>query len=193
MLLKQEESTPGMGLNNLKEFNLVNGESPNPNNTVNTKAIQQSPKEKSTSLILTSSALSLQIETKESNGHYAEKITVSIHVPNTLAEESQDIDSLSGTLVGNWRKYRGILLALQSSLIFSITALLVKQLKDHNPITIALWRYQGALWPGLVCFTYHRFYGVEKESISDTIYPLTKTKQLKTFGLLMVIHRISKI
>jgi hypothetical protein len=151
--------------------------------------VSESPKEKSTSLILTSSSLSLQIETKEINGNYAEKITLNIiHPPPVVVPEDED-----EVLVKGWRKYRGIVLALQSSLIFSITALLVKQLKDHNPITIALWRYQGALWPGLLALAYHRTSGPEKEKVAETIFPPTTRKKLKMLLLLIVRTMIRTI
>lgn len=42
-----------------------------------------------------------------------------------------------------FRRYRGMLLALLSSLIFSLTALLVKKLEGYHPFSIALWRFQG--------------------------------------------------
>ena len=56
-----------------------------------------------------------------------------------------------------WGKYTGLLLALLSSLVFSISALLVKYLPHYNPITIALWRFQGALWPALPFFACHQY------------------------------------
>jgi len=87
-----------------------------------------------------------------------------------------------------WQKYRGILLAFTSSLIFSFTALLVKQLHGHNPITIALWRYQGALWPGIACFIFHRNFGSEKEkeNILEPITPFNEASKQKMLFVLLV-------
>ncbi|OXA51017.1 hypothetical protein Fcan01_14114 [Folsomia candida] len=47
------------------------------------------------------------------------------------------------------RRYRGMLLALLSSLIFSLGALVAKKLHHFHPFSIAFWRFQGAFLPVL--------------------------------------------
>jgi hypothetical protein len=47
-------------------------------------------------------------------------------------------------------RYKGMLLALVSSVMFSLSALLVKFLKSYHPVTIALWRIQGAFLPSIL-------------------------------------------
>ncbi|CAG7834662.1 unnamed protein product [Allacma fusca] len=56
-----------------------------------------------------------------------------------------------------WLKYRGFLFTLLSSLCFSITALLVKLLKDYDPINVALWRFQGAFLPAIPLLLFWRY------------------------------------
>lgn len=84
------------------------------------------------------------------------------------------------------RRYRGMLLALLSSLIFSLTALLVKKLDGYHPFSIALWRFQGALIPALPLIIHTRYFTKVGEKVFDRIWPWTIGKNLGMFGLVFL-------
>lgn len=85
-----------------------------------------------------------------------------------------------------FRRYRGMLLALLSSLIFSLTALLVKKLEGYHPFSIALWRFQGAFLPALPLIIHTRFFTKLGEKMMDRIWPWTNAKNMGMFGLVLL-------
>lgn len=84
------------------------------------------------------------------------------------------------------RRYRGMLLALLSSLIFSLTALLVKKLEGYHPFSIALWRFQGAFLPALPLIIHTRYFSKLGEKMMDRIWPWTDAKNIGMFGLVLL-------
>lgn len=84
------------------------------------------------------------------------------------------------------RRYRGMLLALLSSLIFSLTALLVKKLEGYHPFSIALWRFQGALVPAIPIIIHARYFSKIGEKVLERIWPLTETKNMSMFSLVLL-------
>ncbi|CAL8107669.1 unnamed protein product [Orchesella dallaii] len=88
------------------------------------------------------------------------------------------------------RRYRGMLLALLSSLIFSLTALLVKKLEGYHPISIALWRFQGALLPAVPLIIHKLYFSKLGNKVFDRVWPWSNLKNLGMFGLVLVKEKI---
>ncbi|CAL8110064.1 unnamed protein product [Orchesella dallaii] len=84
------------------------------------------------------------------------------------------------------RRYRGMLLALLSSLIFSLTALLVKKLEGYHPISIALWRFQGALLPAVPLIIHKLYFSKLGNKVFDRVWPWSNLKNLGMFGLVLL-------
>ncbi|OXA52147.1 hypothetical protein Fcan01_13029, partial [Folsomia candida] len=120
--------------------------------------------------------------------------------------EEQLSDSVGGEELHFFSRYRGMLLALLSSFMFSLTSMLVKFLESYDPVTIALWRFQGALLPSVVFLVFkltkerysnalesnseNRKEFVSKQSprasLLDSLYPPTDKKRLKMLMLVLV-------
>ena len=64
-------------------------------------------------------------------------------------------------------KYRGFFFTIMSSLCFSLTAVVVKKLHAYHPVTVALWRFQGAFLPALPLILCHHFGEKKKEKSVD--------------------------
>ncbi|CAL8111788.1 unnamed protein product [Orchesella dallaii] len=85
-----------------------------------------------------------------------------------------------------WRKYRGILLALASSLIFTVSAILVKKLDTFDPFNTAFYKFQGALIPAIPLLLQKRFCSKKGSAVTERVWPLTERQKLKAFGLVLL-------
>lgn len=95
-------------------------------------------------------------------------------------------------------RYRGMLFALLSSFMFSLTSMLVKFLQErHSPLTIALWRFQGALIPALILMVWklgNERYSKQNQKIGEvhgmsflsSVYPPRDKSKAKMLGLVLV-------
>lgn len=84
------------------------------------------------------------------------------------------------------RRYRGMLLALLSSLIFSLGALVAKKLHHFHPFSIAFWRFQGAFLPVLPIIMHKVCILDQADKIMLGVWPLNRGKNLGLFSLVLV-------
>lgn len=85
-----------------------------------------------------------------------------------------------------FRKYRGMLLAILSSFIFSVSALLVKKLESYDPFNSALYKFQGALLPAIPLLLQKYYCSRKGPKVVQAVWPLTEPSKAKTFGLVLV-------
>src|SRR4051812_34426563 len=91
----------------------------------------------------------------------------------TAKESSKNCRTKANSLYQRYRKrYLGIGLALISSILFPLAALLVKALVQYHPYNVALWRFQGVVWPSLLMTCYHEC--LKKEDIFRPLLPPTE-------------------
>ena len=92
--------------------------------------------------------------------------------PDVLSEEEEE--GLDSCII----KYRGIFFTLMSSICFSLTAVVVKYLQAYDPVSIALWRFQGSFLPAVPIMIHRRYCkknntsedeADEKMSVSETV------------------------
>jgi hypothetical protein len=84
------------------------------------------------------------------------------------------------------RRYKGMLFALLSSLIFSVGALIAKKLEHVHPFSIALWKFQGAFLPVLPIIIHKLVIQGKTEKIIGPIWPLNQLKHLGMLSLVLV-------
>lgn len=85
-----------------------------------------------------------------------------------------------------FRKYRGLMLAILSSFIFSVSALLVKKLETYDPFNSALYKFQGALLPAIPLLLQKYYCSRKGPKVVEKVWPLTEKKKAKAFGLVLV-------
>lgn len=135
----------------------------------------------------------------ESEDEEIKEITIPKHVDGTAIDVTGSVatEKVVTTVVKKERKrsklrrYKGMLLALLSSLIFSLTALLVKKLDGYHPISIALWRFQGALLPAIPILFQARYFSKIGEKVFDRVWPLSKLKNAGMLGLVLLRSMLS--
>ncbi|CAG7838633.1 unnamed protein product [Allacma fusca] len=99
------------------------------------------------------SSLSQRLSIQLNNGINAVKKEWAVQpLPYEDLEAGKDEPKPKKSLI---RKYRGLFYTLMSSLIFSVSALLVKNLHHYSPLTLAVWRFQGALIPAVPLVSIH--------------------------------------
>lgn len=92
-----------------------------------------------------------------------------------------------------WRKYRGMMLAIVSSFIFAVSALLVKKMETYDPFNSALYKFQGALLPAIPLLLQKYYCSKKGAKVVENVWPLTEKKKLKTFGLVLVSYLLFSI
>ena len=86
-------------------------------------------------------------------------------------------------------KYRGFFFTIMSSLCFSLTAVVVKKLQSYNPVTVALWRFQGAFLPALPLILCHQLGGRKKgDDVDKKEIKFGSKGWWKALGILVVCY-----
>lgn len=89
-----------------------------------------------------------------------------------------------------WSKYGGMVLAIISSFIFALSALLVKKLESYDPFNSALYKFQGAFIPAIPLILQKYYCSKKGPAIIERVWPLTEKKKIQNLGLVLVSHLI---
>jgi len=122
-------------------------------------------------------------------------LEVSVHVAPI------ELPTVQIPVLNFFSRYKGMFLALVSSVMFSLSALLVKFLKSYHPITIALWRIQGAFLPSIFILIWKEVkYRRRRRKKSHTdnstsalrsVWPWTDKDKMKLSVLVLVHNSIN--
>ncbi|CAL8111786.1 unnamed protein product [Orchesella dallaii] len=125
------------------------------------------------------------IDSDPESDYSDEELSVGARSQSEIVEASE-ISSVPKPKRSKWRKYRGMMLAIASSLIFTASALLVKKMETFDPFNIAFYKFQGAFIPAIPLLLQKRFCSARGSAVTERVWPLTQTSKLKTFGLVLL-------
>ena len=78
-----------------------------------------------------------------------------------------------------WKRYRGIILTLISSVFYSLSMLVVKIMDNYHPLNKTVWRYFGILLPAIPIAIYYDC--VKKTKIFNAVWPLREREKIINF------------